>query len=548
MKSIPLLLTVLLEQLTRTTAQLITLQLAPGTHQQPSPSCASFLGTTADGNHQLFNTSPCPPSIDHHGDPPFQLLSFHPQKGALIYSIKYHHTDVSERKLLEHFISHFEKVGNIIPEPGGKPPIESPSLQWVLKPDSPPRIRTLFYEPLQSSAVLVEVPPQLVGLFAELLPAKFDSIRHPLAPSALHGRPDGSSEPAAKILPNISSSSLAGRLARLHYRPQIDQILRLSRGEKLLKDIEFLGGGEGKEARWMTRHSFSDGALQAVEWLKNRYQALGARCEFDQYLLGVAPNLICKLSWSVSDQTTQNPPDGGPLESIVLTAHYDSKGSFGSIRAPGVDDNASGCAVLLSIADILQKESDQFLKKARSIDQNSALSGRRVEVVFVHFSGTEQGLLGSRSVAKRFRDDQLDGKQHQRMMLLLMNVDMISYRVKGEPVQMGLSTLGSSTASREFIRRVSNIYAPELLVGNCTIGLSDETNFHINGFPDSVRIFERIGSSIRNPDHLRSSDDFSHFFDLDQDDGRAPEGSYDILQTLLIARVVLASVLELLLS
>ena len=82
---------------------------------------------------------------------------------------------------------------------------------------------------------------------------------------------------------------------------------------------------------------------------------------------------------------------------------------------------------MLSIADILQKESDQFLKKARSIDQNSALNGRRVEVVFVHFSGTEQGLLGSRSVAKRFRDDQLDGKQHQRMMLLLMNVDMVSH-------------------------------------------------------------------------------------------------------------------------
>lgn len=339
-RKMKLLLTVLLLQLTRTIAQLITLHLVPGTKQQASP-CASFLGTTADGNHQLFNTGRCSPSLDHHGHllrPPFQL-SFHPQNGALIYSIKYHHTDVSERKLLEDFISHLEKVSKT-PEPGRKPPIESPSPQLVLQSDSTPRMRRLFYEPLQSSAVLLEVPPQFVDLFAELLPPGFDSISHPLAPAL--GRSDGSRVTAAKIITNIPNRSLAGRLARLHYRPQIDQILPLSRGEKLLKNIEYLSGGEGKEARWMTRHSFSDGALHAVEWLRNRYQALGARCEFDQYLPDVAPNLICKLSWSVSDQTKQYQPDGGLLESIALTAHYDSKGSFGSIRAPGVDDNASG--------------------------------------------------------------------------------------------------------------------------------------------------------------------------------------------------------------
>jgi hypothetical protein len=65
-------------------------------------------------------------------------------------------------------------------------------------------------------------------------------------------------------------------------------------------------------------------------------------------------------------------------QTIVIGAHRDHFGRQGGLVFPGADDNASGTAVLLEVARALSK-----MKPARSI-------------VFVSFSGEEQGLLGSR--------------------------------------------------------------------------------------------------------------------------------------------------------
>merc|ERR1719408_387439 len=66
-----------------------------------------------------------------------------------------------------------------------------------------------------------------------------------------------------------------------------------------------------------------------------------------------------------------------PHEYVVLGAHYDSVPYTGA--APGADDNGSGVAALLLAAEALAK----FPHK-RSI-------------LFVSFSGEEEGLLGSRA-------------------------------------------------------------------------------------------------------------------------------------------------------
>ncbi|OAV97428.1 hypothetical protein PTTG_00157 [Puccinia triticina 1-1 BBBD Race 1] len=541
MKTTRLLTIFLLQLISATTPLQLSLQPATSSDHRP---CATFLGTTADGNHHLFSSNPadCP----HAGKPPAIALSYQPLDDGLLYSLAVDRNDHAGKRLLSNLLASLQHT--IHPAAPRNPAPGSPS-QWVLEPQQPsgvpaPGVRILLDEPEKSSAVLVEVSLGSVGLFLDLLPAEVASVRHPSSPT---------DSPAPSPL-GLQGSKLDERLTRLHYRPQIDQILGLMSADQLLKDIETLGG-EGADGGWRTRHSFSEGALLAAHWLKERYQRLGARCQFDHYLPGVAPNLICKLSTlGPPDPHHLNDNDGGRgIESVVLTAHYDSQGSFGSIRAPGVDDNASGCAVLLSIAEILQEEESKNLIRAMATNESPGV-GRRIELVFVHFSGTEQGLLGSRSVAEKFRDEAGPEAGRRRAILLLMNVDMISYRVRGEPAQIGLSTLGPSPESLAFIRRVANLYVPELLVGNSTIGLADEAPFHENGFADAVRIFERIGDAIRNPHHLTSSDRFSRFFDDrpedDDDDDEGQDGpaggSYDVLQMTLIAKVVLASVLQLL--
>jgi hypothetical protein len=69
-------------------------------------------------------------------------------------------------------------------------------------------------------------------------------------------------------------------------------------------------------------------------------------------------------------------------ETIVIGAHRDHFGRQGGLVFPGADDNASGTAVLLEVARTLSR-----MKPKRSI-------------VFVSFSGEEQGLLGSRSYVR----------------------------------------------------------------------------------------------------------------------------------------------------
>jgi hypothetical protein len=335
--------------ITSTTTQLRQLSLLPiGTDGEGI--CDSFIGTTADGNHQLFISRPidCPSSTSthHHPDRSKIKIAFRPQEDSLIYSLTYNgqnHEAVSGR--LASFLSQ-------LPE---RP--SSSSSQLVLEQlGSHPRIRTLFNE---SATILIEVPFQSIGLFTDLLKThELSSISHSLFQGEKHLRP-ARSRPS-KSAPGLQESGgLEQRLRRLHYKPQIDQILGLVKPDKLLRDIEILSGSNAdhhqsqtpkKDGHWSTRHSFSEGALQAVQWLQNRYQHLGARCELDHYLPDVAPNLVCKLVWSGSDYhdhlSKQNnrriDHQKQALESIVLTAHYDSKGSFGSILAPGVDDNASG--------------------------------------------------------------------------------------------------------------------------------------------------------------------------------------------------------------
>ena len=64
----------------------------------------------------------------------------------------------------------------------------------------------------------------------------------------------------------------------------------------------------------------------------------------------------------------------------MLSGHYDSRGSFGMLRAPGGDDDGSGTVSILSIARAISKRGVRF----------------HSNVQLVAFAGEEQGMLGSR--------------------------------------------------------------------------------------------------------------------------------------------------------
>ena len=69
-----------------------------------------------------------------------------------------------------------------------------------------------------------------------------------------------------------------------------------------------------------------------------------------------------------------------PDSFIVFTAHYDHLGIMGSIYFPGANDNASGVAMLLSLANYYSQHKDSL----------------RYSIAFMAFSGEEVDLLGSK--------------------------------------------------------------------------------------------------------------------------------------------------------
>ena len=100
---------------------------------------------------------------------------------------------------------------------------------------------------------------------------------------------------------------------------------------------------------------------------------------------------------------------------VLISAHYDSRGSFGSVSAPGANDDGSGATGVLAIA--------------RTIGRKDVKFHSNVELAF--FAGEEQGLVGSRAYAEELRGGNAN-------MTLMVQADMTAYRAPDEPLQLGL--------------------------------------------------------------------------------------------------------------
>ena len=148
---------------------------------------------------------------------------------------------------------------------------------------------------------------------------------------------------------------------------------------------------------------------------------------------------------------------------------------------PGGDDDGSGTSLLLSLTRLLARDSIVF--------------STSVNIVF--FAGEEQGLIGSKALAKEMRESSV----HLRLMV---QIDMVAYRKEGEPLQLGFpDKIGSPEAAR-LLAVVAGTYAPELVVGFTPACCSDHQSFDEAGFP-STWLFERNGP-IADPKYHNSLD------------------------------------------
>jgi Zn-dependent M28 family amino/carboxypeptidase len=151
---------------------------------------------------------------------------------------------------------------------------------------------------------------------------------------------------------------------------------------------------------------------------------------------------------------------------VVLGAHYDHLG-FGedgnSLYAGkqrqihnGADDNASGTAALLHLAE--------WLKKSKL---------RHYNYLFVNFSGEELGLLGSKAFAKQENMD----STHIAYML---NMDMVG-RLNDSTRALTLGGIGTSPSWAELPALGDKQF--KINIDSAGIGPSDHSSFYTKGIP-----------------------------------------------------------------
>ncbi|QRV82109.1 Peptidase family M28 protein [Ceratobasidium sp. AG-Ba] len=333
------------------------------------------------------------------------------------------------------------------------------------------------------TGALVSISPSLLSHLDMLLPGHIQPTVLPTSPLPLHPTETKSS---TKYLRSV--------LKNLKFNPDIAALTSTISLSHMQDTILWLTG-EDPSSPIISRHSFSPGARTAAHWIQKKMEHAGGECEQKQFLEGFAPNVVCKFKGT--DDTTGV---------VILSGHYDSRGSFGSVRAPGGDDDGSGVTHVLGIAQAIADNQISF----------------KTNVELVAFAGEEQGLLGSRAYAAELR------KQNANITLMIQ-ADMLAYHDPSEPAQLGLPQFIGLPEAGQLVANVSALYAPELTVGLSAACCSDHQSFHEQGFP-ATQVFERAGPII-DPMYHNSGD-------------LSERSGYDLGQVRSIAKVTFATLLE----
>ncbi|UCE20026.1 MAG: M28 family peptidase [Gemmatimonadota bacterium] len=149
-----------------------------------------------------------------------------------------------------------------------------------------------------------------------------------------------------------------------------------------------------------TRYSCTDSCQAAAAYLSDRFTSFGLSVSYDFYTYG--GELCSGQTWR--NVVAVHPGVADTSQKYILCGHYDSKNVYGNswISAPGADDNASGTAAVVEAARVL------------------SMYDFDATILFICFSGEEQGLLGSEHYANWASDRDMDIRG-------VINLDMIAY-------------------------------------------------------------------------------------------------------------------------
>lgn len=263
---------------------------------------------------------------------------------------------------------------------------------------------------------------------------------------------------------------------------------------KIKEDVAFLA-----DDKLEGRQTGTQGEVKAANYIAKRFKAIGLEAKGTKgYLQDFSfkpktdPHKEVEFVKNSDSTITGNNVIGflnnNAKTTIVIGAHYDhlGYGGEGSLYREkdkaihnGADDNASGVAVMLNLANRLKVKNDT----AKVKDQNNYL--------FLAFSGEEMGLLGSNYFAKH---PTINAKSINYMI----NMDMVG-RLKADSTLAVYGT-GTSPMLKQTINANNEKF--KLIEKESGVGPSDHTSFYLIDIP-VLHFF-----TGQHDDYHKPSDDF----------------------------------------
>jgi len=191
------------------------------------------------------------------------------------------------------------------------------------------------------------------------------------------------------VVPTAILAALVAPSSADDIRDIIDQ-LTLDQYQSHLRVLTGVDEVPGRPGVYLqNRYSFGNDIRIAGQWIHERFDSLNLDASFHTYDNRYGPNVIGEL-----------PGATRPGDIYLVTAHYDTYHAANQYKAPGCDDNGSGTAGVLLMADILS---------------NYEFEGT---LRFVAFSGEEQWMVGSQAYVR-------DARNRGENIVAAVNLDMI---------------------------------------------------------------------------------------------------------------------------
>ncbi|WP_144607598.1 M20/M25/M40 family metallo-hydrolase [Algoriphagus algorifonticola] len=261
----------------------------------------------------------------------------------------------------------------------------------------------------------------------------------------------------------IITSLIATVMLSCQSAPSDDKLL-----SNLKKDVSFLAADQ-LEGRAIG----TEGEEQAAQYLADRFKQLGVEPKgtsgfFQEFTVSKPSNpheeaVIGTDGEGITGRNVLGFIDNQAEKTIVIGAHFDHLG-FGGVGSlhrgdsaihNGADDNASGTAALLALAELLkhQKHQSNFL--------------------FIAFSGEENGLWGSNYFVKNPTID-------LETVNFMINMDMVG-RLNEEKT-LAINGVGTSPSFVSALDLV-NADSLKLVTSESGVGPSDHTSFYLQDLP-----------------------------------------------------------------